>query len=33
MTLKTGVAPTKADVESIQKVAKELAKIAQERSR
>jgi len=33
MTLKTGVAPTKADVESIQKVAKELSKIAQERSR
>jgi hypothetical protein len=33
MTLPTGVAPKPADVESILKVAKELSKIAQERSR
>jgi hypothetical protein len=33
MTLNPGVAPTRADVDSILVVAKELAKIAQERSR
>lgn len=33
MTLDTGVAPTAADVDSILKVAKELSKVAQERSK